>query len=508
MKKSFFALLLCILSFSLAACGSSTSNEGGGKEGGTAQSEETGKRSGGDNNDGMIHIKTPEDMAAFAERVNNGETTLCAVLENDIDMSTVCGADVGSWTAIKDFEGEFDGQEYTIQNLYMVQTDTAALFNSLNGTVKNLNLENAVIESTEGNAAGISSGLSFGGKIENCCVSGNIKGYEYAGAIATDIYKDTVVADCVNEADVSGGYFDEESHYLKGAAAGIVAWPREGGTITGCINRGAITGNGNMTAGIVGHCEKGNILIENCVNEGSIQGRTGVAQLGSWGDNENYIGGIAGYAGANTVITKCVNNGSVSGTGRIGGIAGESGNYIINCANHGELEATEGGEVYGITRTAIEGLLNCYNTGNLTCDGYACAIGYASNAVEVNLYNFGTVTCTSDSGVLTDGFPWSMGGAVSGLLNTYSRENCIIVPSSFQDGSPSSIQAGNATPDSAFTDGTILNAFNETVADVNGSLSGDYGGLDSYIMELKDSEYFELSTWKTDEQGFPCFEWE
>lgn len=505
MKKIFCALLLCGLLFSAAACkSSSTPDDGGGKEGGTAQSKETEKKSNEDKNDGMLHIKTPEDMADFAERVNNGETTLCAVLENDIDMSSICSAAVGNWTSIKNFEGDFDGQEYKLQNLYIVQTDTAALFTSLKGTVKNVNLENVVIESTESSAAGISSGLN--GQIENCCVSGNIKAYKYAGGIALDTYTDSVVTNCINEADIYGGYFDEESHYLKGAAAGIVAWPREGGIITGCINRGAVSGNGNITGGIVGHCEKGNILIEDCVNEGNVQGRSGAAELVSWG--ENYTGGIAGYAGANTVITKCVNDGSVSGTGRVGGIAGESGNYLINCANHGALEATEGGQVCGIACTALEGLLNCYNTGNMTCDHYANAIGYASNAVEVNLYNFGTVTCTSDSGVLTDGFPWSMGGAVSGLLNTYSRENCIIVPDSFQDNSPSSIQVGNAAPDTAFTDGTILEAFNETVADINGNLEGNYSGLDSYIRELKNSEYFELSTWKSGTDGFPCFEWE
>ena len=153
-----------------------------------------------------------------------------------------------------------------------------------------------------------------------------------------------------------------------------------------------------------------------------------MAQLGSWGQNENYVGGIAGYAGENTAIAACVNKGNVFGTGLVGGIAGASGNFIINCANHGDLEAAEGGKVYGIASLAVNGLLNCYNTGDITGDRLACGIGSSSKAVTINLYNYGTITCTAGDGVLTDAFPWSSGGAATGLLNTYSRENCIVAP--------------------------------------------------------------------------------
>lgn len=468
-----------------------------------------GKSEGNPKEDGgVLHIKTAKDMLAFAERVNNGEKTLHVVLKKDIDMSSVCSESAGSWTAIKEFDGEFDGQEHAIRNLYSVQADKSALFNSLDGNVKNLRLENVVMESTEDSAAGIAITLS--GEIENCSISGSVKGYKYAGGIAADIYSESIVTDCINEADICGGYYNGEKHRLDGAAAGVAACLREGLgiQITGCVNRGTVTGNGNMSGGIAGHCKKGKILIENCRNEGNVQGRKGVYELGSWEMNENYTGGIVGYAGESTLVTKCINDGNISGTGRVGGIAGESGYVIINAANHGELETTEGGQVYGITCAARKGLLNCYNTGNMTCDQNACALGYAPNAIEVNLYNFGMVTCTSDSGVLTDGFPWSMGGAVRGLLNTYSRENCIVVPDSFQDVSPSRIQAGNATPDAAFTDGTILNALNEAAADINGDMTMDYQGPGGYIEKLKEDERFELSAWKAGSNGFPCFEWE
>ena len=519
MKKFLCALLACGLLLSLAACGSGGSagnkdpeNSGTHEAAGAAAETVNGPVEDQNENedspteqDGLVHIKTPEELAAFAERVNNGETALSAVLDADLDMSGICGPSAGSFTPIMSFEGEFDGGDHIIANLYCVQAKgTAALFDSLKGTVKNLRLENAVVESAEGYAAGVAGGLS--GRIENCSVSGSVKAYKYAGGIVIDLYRDSVVSDCVNEAEVCGGYFDEEKHCLKGAAAGIAAWPREGGVITGCVNRGAVTGNGNMAAGIAGYCEKGHILIESCVNEGSVQGRSGIAQLGSWGQNENYVGGIAGYAGENTVVTKCINNGSVFGTGFVGGIAAASGNFIINCANHGRLEASEGGQVSGIATEAIKGLLNCYNTGEITCDQYACGIGASARAVEINLYNYGTIICTSNEGVLTDAFPWSSGGAVSGLLNTYAKENCIVVPDGSQD--KFSIQAGNGASDEDFTGGTILNALNEAVEGINGDLTIDFGGFQDDIEEMKEDENFELSAWVAGPDGLPRFDWE
>lgn len=473
---------------------------------GAAGADRAGASTAQDWNDGAVHITTADDLAAFAEQVNAGETALTAVLENDIDMSGICGASAGNFEPIQEFEGEFDGNGHVIENLYCVREGSAMLFSSLSGTVKNLRLENAVMESEEGSAAGIAGSLH--GRIENCSVSGSITAYKYAGGIAVDLYRDSSVVDCVSEAQVSGGYFDEDKRGLRGAAAGIAAWPREGGTITGCINRGSVSGNGNMAAGIAGHCENGRILIENCVNEGEIRGRSGVAQLGNWGQNENYVGGIAGYAGENTAIAACVNKGNVFGTGLVGGIAGASGNFIINCANHGDLEAAEGGKVYGIASLAVNGLLNCYNTGDITGDRLACGIGSSSKTVTINLYNYGTITCTAGDGVLTDAFPWSSGGAATGLLNTYSRENCIVAP---DGGSGSvSVQAGNAVPEEQFTDGTILAALNTAAADINSGADMGFGGLEDYVRTVMEYEYFDasLSQWKAGADGLPCFEWE
>ncbi len=528
--KKIFCVLLCGLVFLLAACGGDggAGDGSGGKESpeqpgspeketdsSERESESSGEEMSDDKGsageDGVVHIKTPEDLVEFAERVNGGESALSAVLDADIDLSGVCSASAGSWTPIDKFQGEFDGQGHVVSNLYCVQAEKAGFFGEVGGTVKNLQLKDVAIESTEKFAGGVSCSI-LGGRVENCSVSGSVRAYDYAGGIVAYMFSDSSVVGCVNEAEIFGGYHNMEKNRLSGAAAGIAAYPRDTVNIriAECVNRGAVTGNGYATGGIAGSCGKGGILIEGCTNEGSVQGRTGVTELGLWGESESFTGGIAGYGGKATTIKNCINKGSVSGTGYVAGVVVELGEYVINCANHGDLSGTEAGDVYGITRDAINGLLNCYSKGNITCDGHAVAIGNTASAVAVNLYNYGTVTCTADSGVLTDGFPWSIGGgsAARGLKNSYSKEGCIVVPDSFQDTNPSSIQTGCATPAASFMDGSILAALNEAVADINGEVALDYSGLEDSIKELKESEHFELSTWKAGADGLPCFDWE
>ena len=75
-------------------------------------------------------IKTAAELAWFRDYVNAGNTTACARLEANIDMSTVChpaneSKNVAelSWVPIGNFSrrwyGEFNGNNNTISNLYI-----------------------------------------------------------------------------------------------------------------------------------------------------------------------------------------------------------------------------------------------------------------------------------------------------------------------------------------------------------------------------------------------------
>ena len=202
----------------------------------------------------------------FAKLVNNGNTTACARLEADIDMSKVChaadeskGVEELSWEPISKssnpWHGSFDGNNKTISNLYI---NTSAQYSGLFGyilndyvrcSIKDIIFYNVNITSTA----------------------------DYSGVLAGN----------VKNTDISG--------------------------IT--VNSGSINGY-RVVGGIVGFANKTNIT--NCVNRIPIVGR-----------KEN-IGGIIGYVGENTSVTNCANYGDVKGYDYIGGIVGYLVDITLN----------------------------------------------------------------------------------------------------------------------------------------------------------------------------------
>lgn len=502
-KKIFCALLACCLLVCLAACGSGApANDGGSLPDDTApsgdvtkmpdSSDEGEKEAEGASGeaDGTVHIKTPEDLAFFAERVNNGEKTLNAVLDADIDMSGICGSALGSWTPIDGMEGSFDGGGHAISNLYCVRSEAASAFGEFSGVMKNLELRDVVMESTEKYAAGLVRSLVGNGVIENCSVSGSVKGYKEAGGITTYTSDDTLIENCVNEASVEGGYYDSEKIAFKGYAGGIVSSP-SGGTVRGCVNRGEITGTGLSAGGILGGSDIRYFYLEDCRNEGKVQNIAEKELL------NRYAGGIAGFAGENTLINRCINAGEVSGKHLTAGIVGYSSYVVINCANYGNVTAsTSDGQAYGIAATAVAGLVNCRNTGAITAERFASGLGSSPRVMAVNLYNYGTVTCAGGSyAVLTD--------TNSGLFNVWSKEGCIVLP----EGHDGDSKTEYSTPETSFTDGTVLDALNSAADNLNSGSIGQYEGQ-NILEQFKEECSAELSKWAAGPDGLPQFEWE
>ncbi len=517
LKKAVSAVLALVLALSLAACGwgkedgsfgmgqkegeGQTSSEAGNR-GSAGTKEASGEKAGSDEGqpsdkdagtsqpkDGVVHIKTARQLVEFADTINNGEDkALSAVLDEDIDMSSVCGASLGSWIPIKGMTGDFDGGGHTISNLYCVQEKSAAMFVEHKGSVKNLTLMNAVIESTGGSAAGLVISLSGGGAIENCQVSGSIKGYSRAGGIVTDTYKETIVLKCVNEARVEGGHMEGTKY--KGNAAGIASWPRMGGQIQECVNRGEIIGAGYDAGGIVGSCEEGIILIEDCVNEGDVHG--------------GYrAGGIAGLTGENTVTNRCVNKGRVYEAKIVGGIVGACNHVILNCANHGNLEVADTEEyfgvgIFGISKESLNGMVNCYSTGSVTCGKNAnvAVFGYSGSAMCMNLYSYGNVTINADKGLLPKD---------CGLWNVWAREGCVITPEGFDQ---KNIQIEYFRAEADFSGGAVLEELNSAVESFNNDKFEDLQDAASFAKKFKGQGEFELSKWVAGPDGLPQFEWE
>lgn len=190
--------------------------------------------------DGVYQIKTADELVWFQKQVTGGQTSINAALVADIDLSSVCSAELGkNWTPIPVYAGMFDGNGHVITNLYINGATVAkqALFAELSaaGTVKNLGIKNSSVTMTTAkkvnNArAALLVGYNNGGAILNCYV--------------TDSYVTTNGVANGQCAAICGA--DEKGR--------IVNCYSIGNTITEKNNRGQV-------AGIVGH---GKGTIENC----------------------------------------------------------------------------------------------------------------------------------------------------------------------------------------------------------------------------------------------------
>ena len=86
----------------------------------------------------VYRISSAEDLEAFSKRVKGGESSLNAVLVNDVSRSKNY-----SWTSIKGYTGVFDGNGHTITLYVGVRGEDGALFGSIasGGTVQDLTVQ-------------------------------------------------------------------------------------------------------------------------------------------------------------------------------------------------------------------------------------------------------------------------------------------------------------------------------------------------------------------------------
>lgn len=114
-----------------------------------------------------VEIHTAEELLQMAE---NGRAGNHYVLMADIDLEG------RQWEPVKKFKGQLDGNGKTVSNVTICNSvdGNLGLFATLNGTVKNLHLENVTL-TADGDTqyAGLLAGTNRG-VIENCTVTGCI----------------------------------------------------------------------------------------------------------------------------------------------------------------------------------------------------------------------------------------------------------------------------------------------------------------------------------------------
>ena len=237
---------------------------------------------------GVYQIGTAAKLAWFADAVNKGDTTISGKLTANINLNGK------TWTAIgtdsNKFAGTLDGDNYTVSGL--AGTGGLVYYLSANGTVRSLCVDCA-IDGTS-NVGGIADKSE--GRIENCLVSGYIKGGNDTifgvGGIVGHGVAGNVISGCVSTADI---LFKYSRYVVQNGAGGIVGYTY--GTVENCYFAGNVHTNAKSVSaggfgGLVG-CARSNAVMKDCYTVGAVTGP------------ESSFGAVVGKVNSGATITNC-----------------------------------------------------------------------------------------------------------------------------------------------------------------------------------------------------------
>lgn len=147
--------------------------------------------------DGVYQIGSAQDMAEFAQVVNELNANVNAVLTADIDLTEMGDVTIG--TKIP-FTGTFDGAFHTITINRTAEGEYNALFRQLAGTIKNLNVAGTIVSNAKYAAGMVGQATGNDAKLLNCICTVTIESSvsgdcTSAGFIATNEGK-TIVENC------------------------------------------------------------------------------------------------------------------------------------------------------------------------------------------------------------------------------------------------------------------------------------------------------------------------
>lgn len=237
---------------------------------------------------GVYQIGTAAELAWFADAVNGGQRDISAKLTANINLNGK------TWTAIgtesNKFAGTLDGDSHTVSGL--AGTGGLVYYLSANGTVKSLCVDCA-IDGTS-NVGGIADKSE--GRIENCLVSGYIKGGDDVifgvGGIVGHGVAGNVISGCVSTADI---LFKYSRYAVQNGAGGIVGYTY--GTVENCYFAGNVHTNAKSVSaggfgGLVG-CARSNAVMKDCYTVGAVTGP------------ESSFGAVVGKVNSGATITNC-----------------------------------------------------------------------------------------------------------------------------------------------------------------------------------------------------------
>ena len=317
-------------------------------------------------------ITSVSDLQTFADAVNEGDydgkTDAVVTLDADLDLAGIAWTPMGDTS--HDFAGTFDGQGHTISNLTIGTADApitgelAGLFGVVEGTVKNLFLDEVSVNANVGYYVGDLVAYAVG-PIENCHITkldmdavapgvGGLIGYATSG---NSIYGCSVSGEIAVKSGCQGvggfiGSMGKNAQITYSGATVSVTAPKERST-----NAGGFIGRGNGE-------RAARAIVKNCYSKGAV---TGGAYAGG------FTGSMAGMDIQNCYATGNVTDAFVEMTSFAGtnSVAFDLDGVARNCYATGT--ATAGTAAFlNETATARSEVVNCYyvDTNTAVATGY------------------------------------------------------------------------------------------------------------------------------------------
>lgn len=346
---------------------------------GTAKTQPAGSGTQAD----PYRIGTGAELAWFAEKVNGGSTSACAVLTADIDLNRQEWTSIG--TKNKPYMGTFDGQNHIIHGIWSTDESNTiqGLFGYIGqsnsnrsgyGTVKNVKAAGR-IRAVQSAGSGLIAG-SNAGEIYNCEVSaflGSWKGISAIGGIAGSL-----TGGSVENCRTYGLYLATDDSQYSGKIVNSI---------------GGIVGAAGASEPSEG------CLIRYCENHMRLRGY----ELSYLGGKGSSMGGIVGLISGIAKVRESVNYAEVRGELRVGGILG----YVIQDSNAQLDYVTNYGDVYGASASNPD----THGTGGI--------VGYADEKTTFCLqyaYNAGTIYGETKRNQYNAAYEYSATAPMTGAL--------------------------------------------------------------------------------------------
>lgn len=258
-------------------------------------------------------IGTAAQLAWFANAVNNGSRSACAVLTADIDLNGQEWTPIANSGVNNGYTGTFDGQGHVIHGICVttgVSSRPQGLFGIIarTGTVRNVKAAGRVLV-RQSSGAGLIAGEN-NGVLYNCEASAFLKNSYNAGSTGSSVGNIGGIA-----GHMAAGYIENCRAY------GLFLANPESYDEGNLVNSSMLCQIGGIVGGMGAAQEKDGCLVRYCENHLQIDCYT--FTYGNSSPCGYAIGGIVGGSGIGKA-RECVNHAAVTGGYDVGGIVGSA----------------------------------------------------------------------------------------------------------------------------------------------------------------------------------------